>query len=94
MQAKSAIRSLNLEKIYASAFRSPQDPNRMVYIANNLQAQGFDQEAIRILEQVVKIAPDNFNAWKLFSLVKTATTEQKSLATRNMKRLDPNNPDL
>jgi O-antigen ligase len=94
MQAKSAIRSLNLEKIYASAFRSPQDPNRMVYIANGLQAQGFDQEAIRILEQVVKIAPDNFDAWKLFSLVKTATTEQKSLATRNMKRLDPNNPDL
>ncbi len=94
MQVKSAIRSLNLEKIYASAFRSPQDPNRMVYIANNLQAQGFDQEAIRILEQVVKIAPDNFDAWKLFSLVKTATTEQKSLATRNMKRLDPNNPDL
>jgi len=94
MQAKSAIRSLNLEKIYASAFRSPQDPNRMVYIANSLQAQGFDQEAIRILEQVVKIAPDNFDAWKLFSLVKTATTEQKSLATRNMKRLDPNNPDL
>jgi O-antigen ligase len=94
MQVKSAIRSLNLEKIYASAFRSPQDPNRMVYIANNLQAQGFDQEAIRILEQVVKIAPDNFDAWKLFSLVKTATTEQKSLATRNMKRLDPSNPDL
>ncbi len=94
MQVKSAIRSLNLEKIYASAFRSPQDPNRMVYIANNLQAQGFDQEAIRILEQVVKIAPDNFDAWKLFSLVNTATTEQKSLATRNMKRLDPNNPDL
>jgi tetratricopeptide (TPR) repeat protein len=94
MQAKSAINSLSLEKIYASAFRKPQDPNRMVSLANNLQAQGFNQEAIEILEQVVVISPDNFNAWKLFSLISTATAEQKSLAVRNMKRLDPNNPDL
>ena len=94
MQAKSAINSLSLEKIYASAFRKPQDPNRMVSLANNLQAQGFNQEAIEILKQVVVISPDNFNAWKLFSLISTATAEQKSLAVRNMKRLDPNNPDL
>jgi tetratricopeptide (TPR) repeat protein len=66
----------------------------MVYIANNLQAQGFNQEAIKILEQTVKIAPDNFDAWKLFSLISTATAVQKSIATENMKRLDPNNPDL
>jgi tetratricopeptide (TPR) repeat protein len=66
----------------------------MIYIANNLQAQGFNQEAIKILEQIVEIAPDNFEAWKLFSLISTATAEQKSIATENMKRLDPNNPDL
>ena len=94
MQMKSAINSLNLEKIYASAFRKPQDPNRMIYIANNLQAQGFNQEAIKILEQTIEIAPDNFEAWKLFSLISTTTTEQKSIITENMKRLDPNNPDL
>ena len=94
MQVKSALRSLNLERIYASAFVSPQDPDRMVFIANNLQAQGFNKEAISILIDAVKLAPDNYDAWKLFSLVSTTTEEQKNFATENMKRLDPFNLEL
>ena len=94
MQVKSALRSLNLERIYASAFVSPQDPDRMVFIANNLQAQGFNKEAISILIDAVKLAPDNYDAWKLFSLVSTTTEEQKNFATENMTRLDPFNLEL
>jgi O-antigen ligase len=94
MQVKRGLQSLNLERIYASAFISPQDPDRMVFIANNLQAQGFNKEAISILISAVKLAPDNYDAWKLFSLVSTVTEEQKKFATENMKRLDPFNLEL
>jgi tetratricopeptide (TPR) repeat protein len=42
----------------------------------------------------VEFNPDNFDAWRVLYLVSKSTPEEKALALENMKRLDPNNPNV
>jgi hypothetical protein len=38
--------------------------------------------------------PNNFDAWKVLYLITNSTVEEKARALENMKRLDPNNPNV
>ena len=38
--------------------------------------------------------PDYFDAWKILYFLSNSTAEEKALALKNMKRLDPRNPDV
>ena len=47
----------------------------------------------RYLEKFKKF-PNEFNLWSVAAKLPTATPEQIAKAKEEMKRLDPNNPDL
>ena len=38
--------------------------------------------------------PDNFDAWRVLYSVSKSTQEEKAEALAQMKRLDPNNPNV
>jgi hypothetical protein len=42
----------------------------------------------------VEFNPDSFDAWRVLYSVSKSTPEDKALALENMKRLDPNNPNV
>lgn len=42
----------------------------------------------------VKFNPDYFDAWRVLYGTSKATQEEKDEALKNMKRLDPKNPDV
>jgi len=42
----------------------------------------------------VEFNPDSFDAWRVLYSVSKSTPEDKTLALENMKRLDPNNPNV
>ena len=42
----------------------------------------------------VEFNPNNFDSWKVLYLINKSTPEDKALALENMKRLDPNNPNV
>jgi hypothetical protein len=42
----------------------------------------------------VQFNPDNFDAWKVFYFISKSSAAEKATALENMKRLDPNNPNV
>jgi hypothetical protein len=42
----------------------------------------------------VEFNPDSFDSWKVLYLITNSTPEDKARALENMKRLDPNNPNV
>ena len=91
---KSAIESAD-PKIYASAADYfPQDFARAVQISQTLENNGYKNEALSVIQRASEAFPDSYEVWKVYSLLSTATPAQVSAAKAQMKRLDPNNPEL
>jgi hypothetical protein len=56
-------------------------------------SQLFDQ-SLQYALKAVEFNPENFDSWYALYAVKNSSAEQKELALKNMKRLDPFNPDV
>jgi hypothetical protein len=59
-----------------------------------LQSNKLDTQAQRVVDAGLLKFPDEFGLWSLASKLSTATPEQVAKAKEEMKRLDPNNPDI
>jgi hypothetical protein len=42
----------------------------------------------------IEFNPDHFDSWKMLHFISKSTPEEKATALENMKRLDPNNPNV
>ncbi len=76
------------------SYFNPQ--NSMKYMTNIqiLERSNFPDLSHKYALQAVKWNPESFELWKLLYLIKKSTAEDKALALKNMKRLDPLNPDV
>ena len=63
-------------------------------IAYILEKAKYYDFAIEVLNTGLSESPDSFEMWRLLSEVRSSTEEQKEEARRQMKRLDPLNPNL
>jgi O-antigen ligase len=92
------LRQLSIETTLVQlddlTMRSTLNPEISVFIAQNLVANRFEENALKIIRNTVKKYPDNYFAWKLFSSISSATPEEIAQAQLQMKRLDPLNPEL
>jgi hypothetical protein len=61
-----------------------------VFLANNK----LQNEALNVLLIGIGKFPDDYDLWRIISEVPIATVEQRTNAQREMKRLDPLNPNL
>ena len=91
---KSALESGDVQVLVKAAYNWPSDPYQMgqaagILLENNLEAQG-----LQIATDAVKKFPDRYELWALLAKIPSATAEQKVEAQANMRRLDPNNPNL
>ena len=50
--------------------------------------------AYKYAKVAVEFNPDNFDSWRALYFVTNSTDGDKVLAMQNMKRLDPNNPNV
>ena len=66
----------------------------MGQVAISLANNKFQKEALGILKDGTEKFPDEYQMWRLLSEIPNATPEQVAEAKRQMKRLDPHNPDL
>lgn len=71
-------------------------PNSQKYLLNiqNLEESSQYDLAHRYALEAVKWNPECFDLWKILYFIQKSTPNEKALALRNMKRLDPLNPDL
>jgi hypothetical protein len=91
---KSALETSNAGVIENSAYIWPIDPGRMVQVAITLNDNKLETEALSIALDAVERFPDSFRAWDALNKMNSATQSQKAQALREMKRLDPYNPNL
>jgi hypothetical protein len=54
----------------------------------------MDELAYKYAKIGTEFNPDYSDAWQLLYSTSKATPEEKALALTNLKRLDPNNPDV
>ena len=91
---KNALESSNQERIVASAFLKPYEETRMGEVALILNQNNLNKESLALTQKIVARYPDSFEGWRLISQLSPEGSEEKAQAIREMKRLDPLNPDI
>jgi hypothetical protein len=93
-QFKSALTSGDVIKVEKSAYLWPHEAMKYGQVALILRDNKLDAQAQKIVDAALLKFPDVFALWSLAATLSTATPEQIVEAKKQMKRLDPNNPDV
>jgi len=91
---KSALESSDPAVIQEAAFIWPYEPSRMGQVALALNENSLETQGLEIALAATEKFPDNYSIWATLNAMKSATAEQKAQAQKEMKRLDPLNPNL
>jgi hypothetical protein len=94
---RSAIASQNVEQVEAALVPSYLNPMNSYKYANAVQlleSSKLNDLALKYAKVAVDFNPNHFDSWKLLYFVTNSSAEDKALALENMKRLDPNNPNV
>jgi O-antigen ligase len=91
---KSALESGNPTVIQSAAYLWPVDYSRMIQVAGTLNENKLEAQGLEVALDAVKRFPDNYSVWSTLDSMKDASAEQKAQAQKEMKRLDPLNPNL
>jgi hypothetical protein len=94
---RAAIDSRDVNKVLAtleSGYLNPTDSARLVQAVSLFSNSNLLDQAREVALKGVKHNPDYFDAWAQLYSLSNSTPEEKELAMKNMKRLDPRNPEL
>jgi O-antigen ligase len=97
MKWRSAIESKDATKVMAAldpAYLNPGDSQRLVQAAQLFASSNLMEQAHQIAIKATEFNPDSFDAWRVLYFLSNSTEEEKVLAVKNLKRLDPRNPDV
>jgi O-antigen ligase len=94
VKLKSAVRTGNPQIVQDVAYTWPADPTRFVQVASILSENKLDAQALQVATDATEKFPNNYLVWSTLSKMNSATPDQKTEALAQMKRLDPNNPEL
>ena len=89
-----ALQSGDASIIQPAAYLRPYDNNRFLFVAQILNQNKLEAQAINVLRDASNIYPDSFEMWQLWSEIASATPSDVVHAKAEMKRLDPFNPQL
>ena len=90
----AALKSGDAEVIQPAAYLKPYDRARFAYVAQLLQENKLESRAIAVLRDATKIYPDSMELWRRWSTISSASSADVAHALAEMKRIDPNNPDI
>ena len=91
---KSALETGNPTVIQEAAYIWPIDSSRMIQVAMTLNENKLEAQGLEVAIDATKKFPNNYLVWATLDAMKSATAEQKAQAQKEMKRLDPLNPNL
>jgi O-antigen ligase len=85
---------VEVKKALTPSYLHPRSSERLVNVIGILENSQLFEQAHEYAQIAVRYNPDNFDSWLALYSVKNSTTEEKALSLENLKRLDPNNPDV
>jgi hypothetical protein len=94
---RAALASQNVQKVeeaLVSGYLNPQNSYKYTNAVQLLESSKLFDLAYKYALIGVEFNPNNFDSWKVLYLITNSTTEDKTSALANMKRLDPNNPNV
>jgi len=94
---RSALASQNAQKVEEAlvpGYLNPQNSYKYASAVQLLESSKLYDLAYKYAQIGVEFNSDNFDSWKVLYLITKSTPEDKDLALENMKRLDPNNPNV
>jgi hypothetical protein len=91
---KSALGTGNPQIVQDAAYTWPADPTRFAQVASILSENKLDAQALQVAAEATEKFPNSYSVWNILSKMKNASADQKAQALIQMKRLDPNNPEL
>ncbi len=94
---RTALTSQNLQKVeeaLAPGYLNPSNSYKYANAVQLLESSKLYDLAYKYAKIGLEFNPDHFDSWKMFYLISKTTAEEKALALENMKRLDPNNPNV
>jgi hypothetical protein len=83
-----------VEEALIPGYLNPENTYKYANAAQIFEGSKLYDLAFKYAKIGVEFNPDSFNAWRVLYLVSKSTPEEKVLALENMKRLDPNNPNV
>jgi hypothetical protein len=94
---RSALASqdlLKIENALIPGYLNPANSYKYANAVQVLESSKLYDLALKYAQIGVQFNPDNFDSWKVLYLIQKSSAEEKALALENMKRLDPNNPNV
>jgi hypothetical protein len=94
---RSATTSQNaglVEEALKPGYLNPENSSKYASASQLFEGSKLYDLAYKYAKIGVEFNPDSFDAWRVLYLVSKSTPEEKALALENMKRLDPNNPNV
>lgn len=85
---------VEVEKALEPSYLHPQSSERLVNMVALLENSQLFDKAHEYARKATEFNSENFDSWNALYSVKNSTSEERELALKNMKRLDPNNPDV
>jgi hypothetical protein len=94
---RSALTSQNVQKVEEAlvpGYLNPQNSYKYASAVQLLESSNLPDLALKYAKISVEFNPNHFDSWKMLYLISKSSPEDKALALENLKRLDPNNPDV
>jgi O-antigen ligase len=94
---RSALATQNaqsLEEALVPGYLNPANSYKYANAVQLLENSKLYDLAYKYAQISVQFNPDNFDSWKMFYFISKSSAAEKAIALENMKRLDPNNPNV
>ena len=86
--------SAKIEAALVPGYLNPPNSFKYANAAQLFESSKLFDLSLKYAQIAVEFNPNNFDSWRILYLVTKSSSEEKSLALENMKRLDPNNPNV
>jgi O-antigen ligase len=97
MKWKAALTKGDLTLVKAalvSSYLTPTDTNRLLNAVSITENSKLPDVAYEYAKKGVEFNPESFDSWRALYVITNSTPADKALALKNMKRLDPKNPNV
>ena len=94
---RSALKSQNVQQVQAAlvpSYLNPSDSARLAQATLLFENSKLYDQAYAAAKQGIAFNPNYFDAWRVLYAVSKSSAAEKAEALKNMKRLDPLNPDV
>ena len=92
--ATSSQDASKIEEALVPGYLNPASSYKYANAVQLLENSKLYDLAYKYAQISVQFNPDNFDSWKMFYFISKSSAAEKAIALENMKRLDPNNPNV